>query len=69
MPELFWIIVGYTAILTLCFLLGEYLQNRRAAKKSHTRPKENTPLFPDSATPNHGPAAEHSIPKGPASRP
>ena len=36
MPELFWIIVGYTVILALCFLLGEYLQDRRAAKKRRT---------------------------------
>lgn len=36
MPELFWIIVGYTVVLTLCFLLGEYLQDRRTAGKRRT---------------------------------
>lgn len=30
--ELFWIILGYTALLGLCFWLGEHLQPRRRAK-------------------------------------
>ncbi len=41
MSELFWIIVGYTLVLTLCFLVGEYLQDHRAAKKRRPVCEEN----------------------------
>ena len=46
MPQLFWIIIGYTAVLTLCFFLGEHLQSRRTAKKhlsSHTKKDSSDP--------------------------
>ena len=35
--ELFWIIVGYTAVLAVCFLIGEYLQDRRLARRQAER--------------------------------
>ena len=35
--ELFWIIVGYTAVLAVCFLIGEYLQDRRLARRQPER--------------------------------
>ena len=54
MPELFWIIVGYTVILTLCFLLGEYLQDCRAAKKRRTVCEEKPACPPEEAEPACG---------------
>ena len=35
--ELFWIIVGYTVVLAVCFLVGEYLQDRRLARRQAER--------------------------------
>lgn len=32
--ELFWVIVGYLVVLTVCFLVGEYLRDCRLAKKA-----------------------------------
>lgn len=48
MQELFWVIIGYTVVLTVCFLLGEYLQNRRRTKK-YRRAKKIAPPFSDNS--------------------
>lgn len=45
--ELFWIILGYTALLGLCFWLGEHLQARRKANAPPAPlPEEACPVEP-----------------------
>ena len=69
MPELFWIIVGYTVILTLCFLLGEYLQDRRAAKKRRPVCGEKPACPPEEAEHACGCAEDSPAPEEASSGP
>ena len=69
MPELFWIIVGYTVILTLCFLLGEYLQDRRAANKRRTVCEEKPACPPEEAEHACGSAEDSPSPEEASSGP
>ena len=64
MPELFWIIVGYTAVLTICFLVGEYLKDRRTAKK-HPHRCQKEPERPELSENSE----EVSIPEDPPTDP
>jgi len=51
--ELFWVILGYIVILTVCFWIGEHLRNCRIAKRKAeaAKPVQEEPeveLTPDS---------------------
>lgn len=66
MPELFWIIVGYTVVLTLCFLLGEYLQDRRTAGKRKVICQKKTACPPDKTEHPCSCGEEATVPEDPS---